>query len=387
MTYLALAILFFWLVKGLELIVGVLFLIPALKKPSFSPHPFPASGSIPKVSIIFGAKDEEHKIRDAVLSMIQQDYPHFEVIAVNDRSTDSTVAILGTMPKSERFRVVNITHLPEGWLGKTHALYQGYQLSSGDWLLFTDADVQFDSSTLRSAINAVQKYHLDHLVLYPRLMTKSYVEAIFIHTFTFFFYLWYRPWAARFRYDPAFVGIGSFNLVKRSIYEAIGTHQDLALQVADDMMLGKRIKSSGYRQMLMNGQELLTEHWVEGFQGVMDCLRKNAFAGLHYSIPFLVFLSFMLFLFDILPFIGVFFAGPPASYFFMVSAGMIFLIYGVQHKFDRQSLATFPAHPLGSLLMLAIMWRSALTILKEGGVWWRDTFYPLELLKEAGKNH
>jgi len=339
----------------------------------------------PKVSIIFAARNEEQKIRGAVCTMLSQDYPDFEVIAVNDRSTDQTLAILEDLsrtPQASHLKVLDIQKLPDNWLGKNHALYQGFLASSGDWLLFTDADVHFDAAALKASLQAVCERKLDHLVLFPYSATKNYLEAVFMMTFTFVFYLWFKPWAAQYAHSRAYVGIGSFNFVKREVYEKIGTHQAIALEVTDDMTLGREVKRNGFRQMLMDGTGMIWETWFEGWKGILNSLEKNGFAGVDYNLFLLTGATLGLLIFDIAPFFLVFVTQGAAQYFLLGVIGIFFLMHCAVQKYFKYSVLTFPAHPFGSLLILFLVWRSAVKTLLQGGVRWRDTFYPLEILKK-----
>ncbi len=379
MTFLAIVLFLFWCYQGSLFMAAVFWRVPRLT---------PGAASLtayPKVSIIFAARNEEQKIRDAVCTMLNQDYPDFEVIAVNDRSSDQTLAILEDLartPQASRLKVFDIQKLPANWLGKNHALYQGFLASSGEWLLFTDADVHFDPGTLKAALQTVSERKLDHLVLFPYAITKSYLEALFMMTFTFVFYLWFRPWAARNPRSQAYVGIGSFNLVRREVYEKIGTHQAIALEVTDDMMLGREVKKHGFRQMLMDGTSMIWETWVEGWKGILNSLEKNGFAGLHYNLFLLIGATLGLLIFDMAPFFLIFVTHGGAQYCLLGVIGIFFLMHCAVQKYFRYSLITFPAHPFGSLLILFLVWRSAVKTLWQGGVKWRDTFYPLEILKK-----
>lgn len=358
---------------------AVFWRIPRLSPGALSPK------ACPKVSIIFAARNEEQKIRSALCTMLNQDYPDYEVIAVNDRSSDQTPSILEDLartPQASRLKILDIQKLPPGWLGKNHALYQGYLASSGEWLLFTDADVHFDSGTIEAALLAVSERKLDHLVLFPYAMTKNYLEAVFMMAFTFVFYLWFKPWAARYAHSQAYVGIGSFNFVKREVYEKIGTHQAIKLEVTDDMALGREVKKNGFRQMLMDGTGMIRETWFEGWKGILDSLEKNAFAGVDYNLFLLTGATLGLLIFDIAPFFLVFATQGAAQNCLLAVIAIFFLMHCAVQKYFRYALITFPAHPFGSLLILFLVWRSTIKTLVEGGVRWRDTFYPLEILKK-----
>jgi hypothetical protein len=378
MIYLAWFTFLYWLIRGADLIIGTLFCVPRLSAVSEAqPH----SVSTPKISVILAARNESKHIGDAVRKLLLQNYPNFELITVNDRSDDDTLSILQAI-QDPRLKVVDITTLPKGWLGKTHALYQAYLASSGEWLLFTDADVKFDPATLRDAIDTVQQRSLDHLALFPKVELVSYLETIFVAYFTLTFNMRFRTWAARFRRSRAFVGIGAFNLVRRTAYEKIGTHKSIALDIADDMMLGKRIKQAGFRQMGMNGDRHISVRWVEGARGVMNSLHKNGFRGLNYNLLHLIVISCGMLVVDTLPFIGLFFAHGDAFYLFAGTVLCVGLVYGVGALYVPATILAYPAHPFGSLLFMTILWRSAISAIRDGGVGWRGTMYSLEELKK-----
>ena len=178
------------------------------------------------------------------------------------------------------------------------------------------------------------------------------------------------------------MGIGAFNFLRRGVYEKIGTHEALALDVLDDMHLGRAVKHAGFRQMAMNGGEFLRTRWVEGWKGVKESLQKNAFAGVNFKVSELFLGTFALILTDLLPFALFFLARGPAFGLSLCTIGLIFLSYLAVAKFGLKFLLYFPFHPFSSLLLLVLVWRSALTALRKGGIRWRDTFYPLKELRK-----
>lgn len=385
-TTLAFLVFIGWALLALDMIVGTFFFTPTLRRDrNLSERTYPA----PRVSIIFAAKNEAAHVGSALRTMLAQDYPDFEVIAVNDRSTDGTLAVLhktaAHLRGVQRLKVIDIQNLPPGWLGKTHALYQGSLASSGRWLLFTDADVHFDPVMLQRVMHAVQDRRLDHLALFPNMTTRNYIETIFIHYFIILFNLRYQLWTARFRQSPFYVGIGAFNFFSREAYEKIGTHKKIALEVIDDMMLGLQVKRAGFRQMAMFGQELVSVRWVEGFRGVVQSLEKNAFAAFDYSVPLLLGLTAASFLLNIFPYLILFSPNSPAFFPALGSIAAIFLLYLANQKYNAAALAAFPLHPVTCLLMSFVVWRSAIKTLAAGGVRWRDTFYSIKELKAGRK--
>ena len=373
-----LMIFLFWLVRATDFLAGTFWRIPTLRKR------FLEETAIPKISVLFAARNEAAKVGETVSRLLAQDYPDYEVIAVDDRSDDGTGEILASF-RDPRLRVVRIEKLPEGWLGKTHALYQGLRTSSGEWLLFTDADVVMDPATLASAVAAIRENKLDHLTLFPKLLLHHYVETLFTAYFMLAFNLRYRPWAASSPRSLAYVGVGAFNMVRRTAYEKIGTHEVLALDVADDMILGRFVKRAGFRQQAMFGHELISVRWVEGWRGVLNGLHKNAFRGLNYSFLNLIGATFALAAVDLLPFLLLFVSRGPVFYFSAATVGMIFLVYLSGQKYNKRSLSAFFGHPVSCLFFLFVLWRSALTALRDGGVYWRETFYSLKELRRGMK--
>lgn len=372
----------FWSVAGLELLVGS-FLVPILLR-----EPLPderlEGGFVrwPRVSVIFAARDEKGKAGPAATTMLLQDYPELEVIAVDDRSADGTGDELRALSDA-RLRVLRVDELPAGWLGKTHALHRGAAAAEGEWLLFTDADVHFRPSTVRRAVVAARRRGLDHLTLFPELDLPGYLEGVFTNYFASLFNMRFRPYAARFRRRGAYAGIGAFQLVRRDAYRLAGGHERIRLDVADDMMLGRALKASGARSMLMAGNGLVRVRWVQGWSGVLSSLRKNAFRGIEYSFGLLVLSTFGILALDVAPFLGVLFLEGAARAFAGGCVGVLFLLYASAQRFNRLALASFPCHPAAAMLFLYILWRSALDALVEGGVRWRGTFYRLDDLKRG----
>ena len=163
----------FWLTHGIRVAYGAVRL-PWIK--DFAPA---SDADCPRISILLAARDEEEKLPAALATLMEIDYPDLEVIAVDDRSQDSTGRILERFAAAHpRLRVVHITQLPAGWLGKPHALQKAYAASTGDWLLFTDADVRFKHDALRRAIALVKARNLEHLTLMGDVEMVGFWETV-----------------------------------------------------------------------------------------------------------------------------------------------------------------------------------------------------------------
>ncbi len=239
----------------------------------------------PSVSILFAGRDEAEKMPDAIETMLALDYPRYEVIAVDDRSDDATGAILEAAAKKDaRLKTVRVDSLPPGWLGKPHALEKAYEQSSGEWLVFTDADVHFRPDLLRRAIALAEMKGWDHLTLLAAPKLYTFGEKIALTFFGICFLLGTRPWRANDPKSRGYTGIGAFQIVRRSAYEKAGTHRRLAMEVVDDMKLGKIVKEAGFRSGVARGGDTVSVHWHAGLGNTIRGTTKNFFATTGFKL-------------------------------------------------------------------------------------------------------
>ncbi len=368
----------FWLTHGLRVAYGAIRL-PWIK--DFAPAP---DAECQRVSILFAARDEEEKLPAALATLMEIDYPNLEVIAVDDRSKDATARLLDEFAAAPpRLHVVHITQLPAGWLGKPHALQKAYQASTGDWLLFTDADVRFKPDILRRAMALAKARGLDHLTLLGDVEMIGFWETVLITFFGMAFNMATDPHRVANPNSRAYMGVGAFQLLKRSTYEGSGTHRRLAMEVVDDMKLGKIVKQAGFRSGAGIAQDFVTVRWHAGLGNLIRGVTKNFFAGLGYNVGLVAMAITGLALMNVAPGVGVFF-GHGWIRIFAATALVIALCFhaGVDIGMRVSPLYAF-THPLGAILFGYMLLRSTIVTLKQGGIVWRDTFYPLEELKRG----
>src|SRR5450759_3778678 len=214
-------------------------------------------------------------------------------------------AVAASSQAQGRLKVIHVSELPSGWLGKTHAMWTAGQQASGDWLLFTDADVLFKPDSLRRAIAYAEAEQADHVVLFPRMIMKRPGERMMIAFFQALFVFGHRPWKVADPKAQDHMGVGAFNMVRRSVYDAVGTYRALRMEVLDDMKLGKVIKKAGYAQRNVFGEDLISLHWAKGAFGIVNNLTKNFFAVLSFqwqrTVASVLGLAFVM----LGPFIGV----------------------------------------------------------------------------------
>lgn len=341
----------------------------------------------PRVSIIVPACDEEADIEQTLTQLLALDYDNYEVIAVDDRSTDKTGDIMNQVAASQQahgtLRVLRIRELPTGWLGKTHAMWTAAKQAAGDWLLFTDADVLFKPDSLRRALAYAESVNADHVVLFPRMIMKKPGERMMIAFFQTLFVFGHRPWKVADPSTDDHMGVGAFNLIRRPVYEAVGTYERLRLEMLDDMKLGKVVKNAGYRQRNVFGEDLISLHWAKGTFGVVNNLSKNFFAILSFQWPRALLSCFALAFLNLLPFIGIWLAHGWARVPYAVALLSMFMIYlGMSWKSSIPPYY-FLFHPISTALFAYAVLRSMYLTLSQGGVIWRGTKYPLEELRRG----
>jgi len=369
---------FFWLTHGLRTAYG------ATRLPWIKDFPPAADADCPRISLLFAARDEEEKLPAALATLAAIDYPELEIIGVDDRSKDATGRILDEFAAAHpRFRAVHVTELPPGWLGKPHALQKAYEASSGDWLLFTDADVCFHPEALRRAASLAKKRNLEHLTLLGDIEMDGFWEKVLLTFFGMAFHLASDPYRISNPNSRAYAGVGAFQLLKRSAYEACGTHRRLAMEVVDDMRLGKIVKESGFRSGMGVAQEFVTIRWHAGLGNIVDGVTKNFFAALNFNLTLVVLALVGLLATNVVPFVGIFFAHGWIRVLW-ASGVVIALGYhaGVSMVMRVSPFYAF-THPLGALLLGYMLLRSTIITVKQGGIIWRDTFYPLDELKRG----
>jgi len=338
----------------------------------------------PSLSVIVAARNEEREIEKALSSLLHQDYQPMELIVVNDRSTDGTGEILRKLSRdNKRLKIISVESLPKGWLGKNHALYKGVCESRGELLLFTDADVVMDPSTVRRAVNCLLGSGLDHFTLAPRILTRGIPLEIAVGVFSMFLALLSRPWKAGDPSSSASIGIGAFNLVGREAYERVGAHKAIAMCPDDDLKLGRLIKQNGFRQEFLRGGDLIQVRWYDSVGELIDGLMKNTFAVANYRISLIVAGSAAQFVLCVWPFLGVFLTAGWTRMTNILIVLLIWILCWEGARFAGLRKWFILGFPLGALLMIYIAWRAMLKTLIQGGIIWRGTYYPLADLKRA----
>jgi cellulose synthase/poly-beta-1,6-N-acetylglucosamine synthase-like glycosyltransferase len=336
----------------------------------------------PPVTVIVPACNEERGIEPALASVLSQDYPDFEVIAVDDRSSDSTGAILDRMASLEhRLRVLHIRTLPDGWLGKNWANYTAASQAAGALLLFTDADVVMEPSVLRRAARYMCEYHLDHLAVPPRATVRGFLPNAFLGLFALLFGLYTRPWKVRDPRAREHIGIGAFNMLRAAAYREVGGHAPIAMRPDDDMKLGKLLKTRGYAQDVVFGARLLAVEWYASFDEMRRGLMKNLFAGLDYRITAVVAAALAQLVFFVWPCVACFVTGGVVRSFNAAAMVLLCVSFTLNSRLVGIRWWWCFTIPVAALVSVYLMVRSMILTLRNGGIEWRGTHYPLSRLR------
>ncbi|HET7892201.1 MAG TPA: glycosyltransferase family 2 protein [Candidatus Sulfotelmatobacter sp.] len=397
-TILALA----WLSRIVDAALGMPS-VADVSRPEWDRNPVSPAGN-PRVSIIVPARNEAETIEPALRTLLALDYDNYEVIAVNDRSTDSTGEILERIARSENqsqsqnphpvakgatrmghpvLKVVHHTELPTGWLGKTHAMWTAANQATGDWLLFTDADVLFKPESLRRALAYAESVPADHVVLFPQMIMKRPGEYMMIAFFQTMFMFGHRPWKVADPSTDDHMGVGAFNLVRRRVYDAVGTYAALRMEVLDDMKLGKVVKQAGFAQRNVFGGDLISIRWAKGAMGIVNNLTKNFFAVLSFQWWRTVISAFGLAFLNLGPFLGIFLAHGWARAPYAAALASMFAIYVGMSWRSAVPPYYFLLHPVSTTLFIYTLLRSMFLTLWNDGIVWRGTKYPLTELRKG----
>jgi len=345
--------------------------------------PSPAAAS--SLSVVVTARDEKAAIEATVRSLLRQRHPALELIVVDDRSTDGTGAILDRLAAETgpgRVQVVHVAALPEGWLGKCHACHIGAGRARGEWLLFLDADVTIGPEDLLArTVRLAERRGIDHLPVLPDMRPVGLLQGALLAVFEQALFLHMRFWEMEQDRRRGGSGVGAFNLVRREAYERVGGHTRLRLEVAEDYKLGMLLKESGARQRLLSGLGVIFCPWHTSAFGIVRGLQKNFFGGTGYSVGKVVLHTLAILVLQ---------AGPAAflpaglPWPFLVQQGaLLLMLRSTSRRLSRSPLGLWVAYPFAVALLLFAYWNSTIRTLRDGGVRWRDTFYPLEVLRQG----
>jgi len=384
-----------WILVALTSLVGLVWasrhvLIAIERRKGFVLTEDYAGGEdLPAVTVVVAAKDEQDNIGPCVSTMLDQDYPRLEMIAVNDRSSDNTAAIVERLAAADRrLRLVNVGDLPTGWCGKNHAMHVGLAEAGGEWICMIDADCrQTSRRSLRSAVAYALDARADLLSVLPNLEMKGFWENAVQPVCGGVLMIWFAPGRVNDPHHATAYANGAFMLIRRSAYDAIGGHEAVKDRVNEDMHMAARVKQAGLRLCVVRNQGLylvrmytslgaIVRGWSRIFYGTFGTLGR-----LSLSVGLLTAMGLLPYATAALGLAALAAGAAPAGVTLAlagVGTGAVAMQLSVIYRFYRligARAAMAWTYPLGCAVALAAL-VAAVTKLRHGAhITWRNTTY------------
>ncbi|MFH1811169.1 MAG: glycosyltransferase family 2 protein [Pseudomonadota bacterium] len=346
-------------------------------------------GTWPLLSVIIPACNEVATLEPVLHSLLEGDYPALELVVVDDRSSDGTAERLDAMARElPRIRAVHVAQLPQGWLGKVHAMQIGLQHAQGEWLLFTDADVHQTAGSLRRAVAHATTLHLDLLSAMPRLRQTRPVVDSAVSFFARSILILGQAWRSRDPRSRIATGLGAFILVRRAAVERAGGLEHIRLDVADDMALASLVKQAGGRCDVVNARDAMDIALYPDWSALRGSMEKGGFAIIgRFSVLRTLAMAVLLPALEWSPLASALVSDRPALGVVcaLVVSGALLSLAVFERWLGRPAWLAVLA-PLGSLLIAGLVARSGLLGWRRGGIQWRTTFYPTPMLRANARH-
>ncbi len=342
----------------------------------------------PKVSIILPARNEEEFISKCLDTLIDQDYPNYEIIAIDDSSEDSTGNIISEYAKqNSKVIYVSARPKPEGWMGKNWACMEGYKKATGELLLFTDADTTHARNVISLAVSHLLSFNLDALTAIPKMVCMDFWTKITLPMLSTFLHT--RFSAIRVNDPSKKTGyfFGSFFIIKQEAYENVGTHEGVKQEIIEDGALGKKVKESGHKMKMVRGDHLIDAIWARDKSTLWNALKRlmvplylqsqGIAVGIFFAVLFLLFMPFPIFVyssilnFETLSNSMVFVSSLIASILIYIGA-ILEVKKGLELKLSHALFG-----PIGSLVVVFGFLSGLLQATKDASVSWRGRNYSM----------
>jgi len=352
----------------------------------------PASppSTAPLISICIPARDEERNIRACVEAILKQDYPNFEVIVLDDRSTDATSAVLADIASQDsRLHPISGSDLPPGWAGKPHALYQASASARGEWFCFVDADTFLSPETLSSCYAKAIETQADMFTIMTFQILGSFWEKTVMPLVMTALSVGFSPRKVNDPSTKDAIANGQFIFIKRSVYDAIGGHESVKDSIVEDKAISEQVKWNGYRLIVADGSEVARTRMYTSLPEMWEGWTKNIYLGLRGQAGLLwlgvfgAFLAAMASLFlPIWPFLGIFWYFNDSVWMaqaIVLEAILLwtYLILKRARVATNMEISSWYAltTPLGAGVFAAMMLTSAWNVISRKGVTWKGRKY------------
>jgi glycosyltransferase involved in cell wall biosynthesis len=341
------------------------------------------------ISVIIPARNEEKYIKKCVVSLLDQNTNNYEILLIDDSSTDSTLNIIEGLKQDQKIRAFKAGPKPEGWIGKNWPCYVGYINAKGKYLIFTDADTVHSKNSIRDSVKTLREENLDVLTAVPKLKYPNLIVKLVLPILSIFLFSRYSP--MRVNNPKVKIGylFGSFFVITRDCYERVGTHEAVKSEIVEDGALGKKLKEEGFKLKMFRGENLLEAFWARDFSSLWDSLKRLIVPLFFTDRRNSVIMTAGIFLLMGFPFLVlsytflviVFYPLPSSSFYWLLGFTIACVISIFTANFYQLKKAKthntlyFLGAPMGCIIVsFSFVW-SVLTSKNNAKVKWRDREY------------
>ena len=352
--------------------------------------PTPPPANAPLISVCVPARNEERNIRACVESILAQDYPNFEVIVLEDRSTDATGEILRIIAAhDDKLRVISGSDLPKGWAGKPHALFQASASARGEWLCFVDADTFLSPTTLSSCYTKAIETRADMFTIMTLQIMGSFWEKVVMPIVMTALSVGFSPRKVNDPNSKDAIANGQFILIKRSVYDAIGGHESVRDQIVEDKAISEQVKWNDYRLIVANGYSIVKTRMYTSLPEMWEGWTKNIYLGLSDRPSLMLLGAFGAFILlvaalilPIWPLLGVYWYLHDGGWLALaiIAESLILwtvIIYARARVAIGMGISPWYSFtlPLGAAVFAAMMFTSSWKVISGKGVTWKGRLY------------
>ena len=352
--------------------------------------------STPKVSVILPARNEEDFLSTCLDSLKTQDYPNYEIIVIDDSSTDNTPNIIARYSNNSKIVPVSAKPKPDGWMGKNWACMEGYAKATGQLLLFTDADTNHSQNLISLAVAYMISQRLDALSAMPKMLTFDFWTRVTLPMISTFLHTRFSALNVNDPKKETGYFFGSFFILKKSTYDSVGRHEGVKQEIIEDGALGKKVKVAGYKMKMVRGEHLIDAAWArdrktlwEGLKRLMIPLYSQSgkiAIGIFVAVAFLLFIPFAIFSYSII--LQLLTPNEDISHIILATAAGIasIMIYAAAIIETRIALGIKSIYsifaPVGGLFVVCGFLSGILHAKSDSSVMWRDRRYTIKEYKQ-----
>ncbi|RJP58000.1 MAG: glycosyltransferase [Candidatus Auribacter fodinae] len=352
-------------------------------KPEYflNPLSYRTAGKMPFVSVLIPARNEEKNIARCINSLLKQTYSDYEIIVVNDRSTDNTANVVSEIAAChQNVTLINIKQCPEGWSGKNHALHNGVQRARGDFLVFTDADTYHEPECIETALAYSVQNSVDLLSVNPHLVTASFWENVIMPIAGAVLMVWYPIEKINSQDSRCSYANGQFIMMRKDAYVKIDGHQSVREALLEDLALARRIKDNGLRLRALWGPKLYKTHMYTSLRDIWRGWVRIFYHGLEKNIVKMGVSVVLIILFSLSPYLLLMWSllSLAPMHLAWAVALMIYIYSIIMYAYtaSNSNRIYVISHLLGCIVVMFILIHSSLTVILKKQITWRGISYP-----------